>query len=447
MSNIYIQRLYRVLNTGKRQHSLRRHNTVRFFLVVIVALLVRPYSGAAADHWTTTLEGKWIMAVVHTDNGVTWAGGGLIHKYERGVWTTYSDMPDEFLNCRSMVAAGDSLWVGGDGALVLYDGTEWSTVRDFYSVGEAFSVIALAMSPSGDLWLGIEGPACKLIKYDGEAWTDYTLAEGDRIYDRTSLSIDSNGVVWAGTQRGLWRYDGDSWTSYTVADGLADDGVYVVLAGDTGVWCGTTEGLSFFSGTSWTTYTTADGLALTMAHSLAFGIHGDLWASTGAMKGDLLNYTTIGGLSHFQDGAWSYYTMDDGLVSNFIFSVSVTPVGIVWCGTDCGASIFTPNGTSVADETPVSHSLLSINANYPNPANPSTTLDFTVNGETFLTLTIRDILGRKVRTLTSMRYYPGRYTVHWDGTDRFGKSVSSGLYFGVYDTGSFLESHKIMVLR
>jgi hypothetical protein len=177
----------------------------------------------------------------------------------------------------------------------------------------------------------------------------------------------------------------------------------------------------------------------------------DIWVGSGisggyANDGPCDNWR-IGGLSHFENGDWTSYTEEDGLVRDCIESLAVTPNGSVWCGTICGASIFTPNSTSVADEKPVSLSLLSINANYPNPANPATTLDFTVNGETFLTLTIRDILGRKVRTLTSMRYYPGRYTVHWDGTDRFGKSVSSGLYFGVYDTGSFLESHKIMVLR
>ncbi|NIP41357.1 MAG: T9SS type A sorting domain-containing protein [candidate division Zixibacteria bacterium] len=76
-----------------------------------------------------------------------------------------------------------------------------------------------------------------------------------------------------------------------------------------------------------------------------------------------------------------------------------------------------------------------LSQNYPNPFNPSTTITFEIlasnnnPGGAEIDLVIYNILGQKVKTLTSGFYAPGEYSIVWDGTDDFGDKQASGVYF------------------
>ncbi len=85
--------------------------------------------------------------------------------------------------------------------------------------------------------------------------------------------------------------------------------------------------------------------------------------------------------------------------------------------------------------SPAAYALL---PNYPNPFNPSTSIQFHVpisaGGHT-LTLRIYNELGILVKTLWDGPATPGLHTVVWHGTDDFGRALSSGLYFCVFRGG------------
>ena len=70
--------------------------------------------------------------------------------------------------------------------------------------------------------------------------------------------------------------------------------------------------------------------------------------------------------------------------------------------------------------------------NYPNPFNPGTTISFTVpenlDGRK-TSLTVYDINGRVVKKLIDRILPSGSYLTRWNGTNEFGKKVSSGIYF------------------
>ncbi|MDZ7723794.1 MAG: T9SS type A sorting domain-containing protein [candidate division KSB1 bacterium] len=66
---------------------------------------------------------------------------------------------------------------------------------------------------------------------------------------------------------------------------------------------------------------------------------------------------------------------------------------------------------------------------YPNPANPSTTLHYSLSQPSHIKIVLYNILGRQVRTLYNGNKQAGQWTVHWDGTNSKGLSVSSGVYF------------------
>jgi hypothetical protein len=68
--------------------------------------------------------------------------------------------------------------------------------------------------------------------------------------------------------------------------------------------------------------------------------------------------------------------------------------------------------------------------NYPNPFNPETTIRFSISGSSRYRarLEIFNVLGQKVHTLVNDLLPPGEYEIQWDGRDRQGNPVASGLY-------------------
>jgi glucose/arabinose dehydrogenase len=84
--------------------------------------------------------------------------------------------------------------------------------------------------------------------------------------------------------------------------------------------------------------------------------------------------------------------------------------------------------------------------NYPDPFNPSTNIDFTIPAAGAVTLTVYDVLGRKVRTLLDGSVPAGGRSVSWDGRDSRGTPVGSGVYFYRLLTGSNLSATKKMIV-
>ena len=80
----------------------------------------------------------------------------------------------------------------------------------------------------------------------------------------------------------------------------------------------------------------------------------------------------------------------------------------------------------------------SLEANYPNPFNPSTTIGYGVPENAAVRIAIYNLLGQEVATLVDAPHIAGRYSVVWDGRDQSGSSVSSGVY--IYRMSATAES-------
>ncbi len=85
--------------------------------------------------------------------------------------------------------------------------------------------------------------------------------------------------------------------------------------------------------------------------------------------------------------------------------------------------------------------------NAPNPFAASTSLGFELSEPAHVTLTIYDLLGRKVRVLVDENHGPGRYTRTWNGTDGDGRTVPSGVYLYRMTAGAIDEGGKMLLLR
>lgn len=115
-----------------------------------------------------------------------------------------------------------------------------------------------------------------------------------------------------------------------------------------------------------------------------------------------------------------------------------------------GASISVPSastardaGEVTAENTPayVPNSYELLNA-YPNPFNPSTTIQYDVPEETYVRLTVFDVLGREVARLVDGQRNEGRYSVTFDAS-----GLKSGMYFYRLETPAFRQTKRFILLK
>jgi hypothetical protein len=100
---------------------------------------------------------------------------------------------------------------------------------------------------------------------------------------------------------------------------------------------------------------------------------------------------------------------------------------------------------AVAGERPAI-SQFELSAPVPNPTSGASRVEFTVARESFVELAVHDVQGRRVASLTSARYQPGRYEVTWNGT--IGRrSAPAGLYFIRYTTPERTLVRRVALVR
>ncbi|PSQ95550.1 MAG: hypothetical protein BRD55_09940 [Bacteroidetes bacterium SW_9_63_38] len=88
-----------------------------------------------------------------------------------------------------------------------------------------------------------------------------------------------------------------------------------------------------------------------------------------------------------------------------------------------------------------------LRGNYPNPFDEQTTLEYTLREERPVTIEIYNVLGQRVRTLVDAKKTAGLHRARWDGTNRYGDRVGSGVYFHRIEAGSFTASKKMVLVR
>ncbi|HEX7402067.1 MAG TPA: FlgD immunoglobulin-like domain containing protein, partial [candidate division Zixibacteria bacterium] len=88
-----------------------------------------------------------------------------------------------------------------------------------------------------------------------------------------------------------------------------------------------------------------------------------------------------------------------------------------------------------------------LSQNHPNPFNPETEIVFGLPKAGFVTLKIYNILGQEVTTLFNKNLSAGRYRIIWNGTDKAGRAVSSGVYFYRMQAGDFVQTKRMLLLK
>jgi len=85
--------------------------------------------------------------------------------------------------------------------------------------------------------------------------------------------------------------------------------------------------------------------------------------------------------------------------------------------------------------------------NYPNPFNPTTAIHYELPEGSIVTLKIYNLLGIEIRELVSELQSAGFKTIDWDGKDKNGNSVDSGVYLYSFKSKNFSQTKKMMVIK
>ncbi len=80
--------------------------------------------------------------------------------------------------------------------------------------------------------------------------------------------------------------------------------------------------------------------------------------------------------------------------------------------------------------------------NYPNPFNPTTKIKYEIGKTSFVTLKVYNSLGENIYTLINEEQDAGSYKIEFNGTN-----LSSGIYFYVLQSGHYIKSRKLLLLK
>ena len=157
-------------------------------------------------------------------------------------------------------------------------------------------------------------------------------------------------------------------------------------------------------------------------------------------------------LSHGSD--FSIELTDNALVADFNTMGNTTKLVIVAPETD---ELFLSSGEYTIDEVIVANSSSEVTVSmpssieivgaYPNPFNPSTTINFSVSDASQVSLKVYNVSGKEVSSLVNGFYSAGNYSIQWDAKDSFGNNLSSGIYIYKLNTNQGILSNTMMLIR
>jgi len=158
-------------------------------------------------------------------------------------------------------------------------------------------------------------------------------------------------------------------------------------------------------------------------------------------RGDQLEIRnrTNGNIIHYQNSSISPFKIDRKSDDELLFFVEQE--------NETGYDVYVIDG-EIQVSTHDNQINISVNnlSNYPNPFNPSTTIEFSIHNDSNVELVIFNIKGQKVKQLVSDQHTAGQHSIVWNGEDNFGNSVSSGIYFYQLKIDGKVRKSKKMIL-
>ena len=298
----------------------------------------------------------------------------------------------------------------------------------------------------------------------GQSWDDFFNWNNRTIM---AMEVDDDSTFFLGFYRkngdyGLFQFNTIYYPWLIYNEGVWDikvDGNNVFVATTNGVYKSTDKGFTWLNKGG-----SGQKLAITTNNIYlgGYGVsrstdYGETWESIGlsekyitsmAANDNIVIVGTDGGFFETTDNGQNWYQKNDGLLEspNNITLIEIRN-GIIYSAVDDKSIMVRSidNITEVEenqniDALPQEYYL---SQNFPNPFNPTTSIEYTVSSSEYVTLKVYDILGNEVETLVNEQKSAGSYSVKFNASD-----LSSGVYlYRLQTSDGVVLTKKLMLLK
>ena len=321
-----------------------------------------------------------------------------------------------------------------------YNGKVWiQNNNDLYNS----SISALVVSPNGDIYAGMSTGGFFRSTDNGGNWTEIDTGLANN--NVNSLAVNSMGVIFAGTAGGGVFYSvsqGDSWTALNngllslnitsiaispedyIFAGTSGDGIYfraAVLPVELSTFTAAVNKSSV--NLLWSTATEKNNAGFEidrLNHDKNSSTNDNVWTKIGFVKG---SGTSV---------AEHSYSFTDNTVKDCNYLYRIKQI-------DYNGSCSYSNEIEVDVLQPTNYEL---GQNFPNPFNPSTTINYQLPQNSPVTLIIYNSIGKEIKTLVNEFESTGRYSVKFNAAN-----IASGIYFYRLRAGNFISTKKMLLLK
>jgi len=416
---------------------MKASSSLRFISLIVVGFLIAP--AVKAQTWIhigpDSMNIKTL--ILRTDSFLV-AGVpalGVLRSTDRGATWSLTDTADEV---SSLALDPDGHFFAGLTRNTYQgihrstdDGVTWQP-RDGIALGSIGFIRAFTFDASGNSFAGGGRQGILISNDNGGEWTP--MGFGLPNSGVWSLAVAGSGALIAGTDDGVYRSSnsGNFWTqvndaSHATASALLaiDDGRTFAGTSGTGLYYSTN------SGTTWSS--SSGGLTSTSVSAIVQNADGIFFAAT-----------PDSGVFRSENGGATWSLFSDGLTNLDINTMVIDQNGYLYAAAANGG-LFRTNVSTVLSVHEVSNRMpdrFLLAQNYPNPFNPATKIEFQIRNRGFVTLKVFNILGNEVATLVSEELQPGTYSTSWDASN-----MPSGVYFSRLQSGNFVQSRKIVLMK
>jgi len=157
--------------------------------------------------------------------------------YVERTWQVQDGLPEQTVQAFAQTR-DRYLWIGTTGGLLRFDGSRLVLYdRDNTPAFTENNIFNLMVARDGSLWIATEGGG--LIRYKDGAFRCYSAMDGLVNDFVRVVHQDSQGLIWIGTDNGLYRFSGERITRVDNSNGIPPVAVHAIHEDDRGqLWVG-----------------------------------------------------------------------------------------------------------------------------------------------------------------------------------------------------------------
>ncbi len=449
----------------------------------------------------TDIPSNDIADIVYTNN-ILWFGHGTgISAFDGTTWTTYTVANSGLVNAPivDLAADGDAdLWIATQRGLGRFTHDKvWSSYKHETVPAIPYNGIqSLAVDASNSVWMSFISTAGLVVFPAGNsAEAKYIKQDSIPGFPKGAvyikcLAVDESGNLWAGTGRnGIVRINASGATVFSkqTTSGIPNDTINSIAVDHCGnVWVATENGAAMFDGTTWYKFIAGTGqLENNFVYTIEVDGAGHVWFGT---KGGITEFKPLPNkptllLPAMQsvvtaDSVYCKWNWDCPNILQYWFEIADNPdftnstidtlspslllqatalasslknnTTYYWrikAMNDAGWSVFSDTWNfSVDISSGVGMRMeprCTMDQNFPNPCNSSTTVRFMVPRHEHISLAIYDVLGRHCASVLEGVVDPGLYTLPLDLT----VLPQSGLYIYTLTAGDEILRRTMQVVH